>query len=84
MDIEFDFANWKVMCDYNLLLVGGPVANTIVKRAIDEGLSAVDWATSPGEWEYIVAPYGACDILIIAGMDRTATLAAVELLIDQL
>ncbi|MBU7011093.1 MAG: S-layer protein, partial [Theionarchaea archaeon] len=48
------------------------------------GISAVDWATSPGEWEYITAPYGGCDVLIIAGMDRDATRAAAQELIDSL
>jgi S-layer protein (TIGR01564 family) len=60
------------------------VANIIVKQLVDEGMSTVDWATSPGEWEYIVAPYGGCDVLVIAGMDRDATRSAAQDLIDQL
>jgi S-layer protein (TIGR01564 family) len=44
----------------------------------------VNWASSPGEWEYIVAPYGDCDILIIAGMDRDATRSAAQSLINSL
>jgi len=84
LDTELDFAGWKAACDYNLILIGGPVANIIVKQLVDEGISAVNWATSPGEWEYIAAPYGGCDILIIAGMDRDATRAAAQELIDQL
>jgi hypothetical protein len=84
LDTECDFAGWKAACDYNLILVGGPVANIIVKQLVDEGLSAVDWATSPGEWEYLVAPYGGCDVLIIAGADRDATRAAAQSLIDSL
>jgi len=84
LDTELDFAGWKAACNYNLVLVGGPVANIVVKQLVDEGISAVDWATSPGEWEYIVAPYGGCDVLIIAGMDRDATRAAAQELIDSL
>jgi hypothetical protein len=84
LDTELDFAGWKAACDYNLVLIGGPVANIIVKQLVDEGMSAVNWATSPGEWEYIVAPYGGCDVLIIAGMDRDATRSAAQDLINQL
>jgi hypothetical protein len=84
LDTELDFAGWKAACDYNLILVGGPVANIIVKQLIDEGFSVVNWATSPGEWEYIEAPYGNCDILIIAGADRDATRQATQDLIDML
>lgn len=84
LDTELDFAGWKAVCDYNLILIGGPVANIIVKQLVDEGMSTVDWTTSPGEWEYIEAPYGDCDILIIAGSDRDTTRQAAEDLIDQL
>ncbi|MBU7024305.1 MAG: S-layer protein, partial [Theionarchaea archaeon] len=66
------------------ILIGGPVANIVVKQLVDEGISTVDWATSPGEWEYITDPYGDCDILIIAGADRDATRDAAQDLIDQL
>ncbi|MBU7027775.1 MAG: S-layer protein [Theionarchaea archaeon] len=84
LDTELDFAGRKAACDYNLILIGGPVANIIVKQLVDEGISTVDWAASPGEWEYIEAPYDGCDILIIAGSDRDATRAAAQSLIDQL
>ena len=84
LDTELDFAGWKAVCAYNLILIGGPVANIIVKQLADEGISAVDWATSPGEWEFIEAPYGDCDCLIIAGADRDATRAAAQDLIDML
>ncbi len=84
LDTELDFAGWKAACTYNLILIGGPVANIIVKQLVDEGKSAVAWATSPGEWEYIKAPYGGCDVLIIAGMDRDATRKAAQDLIDKL
>ncbi|MBU7021092.1 MAG: S-layer protein, partial [Theionarchaea archaeon] len=84
LDTELDFAGWKAACEYNLVLIGGPVANIVVKQLVDEGVSTVDWTTSPGEWEYITDPYGDCDILIIAGADRDATREAAQDLIDQL
>jgi S-layer protein (TIGR01564 family) len=84
LDTELDFAGWKAACDYNLILIGGPVANVIVAECVADGKSVVAWASSPGEWEYIVAPYDGCDILIIAGADRDATRAAAQSLIDQL
>ena len=82
LDTEFDFSDWKAACDYNLILVGGPVANVIVKELVDEGISVVNWALSLGEWEYYEAPYGGCNILIIAGADRDATRGAAQSLIQ--
>lgn len=82
LDTEFDFADWKTVCNLNLILVGGPVANIIVNQLVDEGVSLVNWATSPGEWEYIKAPYGGCNILIVAGADRDATRGATQSLIQ--
>lgn len=84
LDTEIDFTSWKLACNYNLILVGGPVANIIVKQLVSEGISTVDWLTSSGEWEYIRAPYDGCDILIVAGADRDATRAAVLEIIDYL
>lgn len=81
MDTEFDFASWKTGCEYNLILLGSPVDNILIKQLADEGFSTTDWATSSGEWEYIVAPYGDCDILIIGGADRDAVRAAAQELI---
>ena len=84
LDTEINLSDWKSACGYNLILVGGPVANIIVKQLVGEGISTVDWSTSPGEWEYIPAPYNGCDILIVAGEDRDATSAAVQGFIDYL
>ena len=81
-DAQFDLARWKSACDYNIILIGGPVANTAVSQLVEEGLSIVDWATSPGEWEYIAV--FSCDILIVAGKDRESTSAAVRDLITYL
>ena len=66
---------------YNLILVGGPVANPIVNQLVDEGFSKINWAASPGHLEYIRTPYGACSILIVAGADRDRTRKAVDLLL---
>ena len=83
-DFEFNFADWTVAGDYNLILVGGPVANSITRILVDEGFSRTKWVTSPGEWEYITNSYNGCDILIIAGEDRDATYSAAQLLIQWL
>lgn len=58
------------------------MANMIVKLLVDRYMSLIDGVTSPGEWELIEAPYGGCDILIVAGKDREATFAAVQELIN--
>lgn len=84
VDTELNFEEWKTSCEYNLILIGGPVANIIVRKLVGGGLSTTDWKTSSGGWEYIVAPYGGCDVLIIAGKDRYATAFAVYSLIEQL
>jgi hypothetical protein len=84
LDIELDFAGWQAACDYNLILIGGPVANIITAALVADGHSVIAWATSPGEWEYIIGPYDGCDVLIIAGADRDATRAAAQSIIDQL
>jgi len=82
LEKEFDFAEWKTICGQNLILIGGPVANTIVRQLVDEGISTVEWTTSPGEWEYI-EEY-TCGILVVAGADRDATRIAVLEIIDYL
>lgn len=81
-DTEFNFTQWKTACSKNVILIGGPVSNNIVNQVVKRGFSGIDWQTSPGEWEFIPAPYNSCDILIVAGEDRHATRKAVEKLID--
>ena len=65
----------------NLVLVGGPVANKIVRDLDNLGESTVNWSTSPGEWEWLADPYArGYDVLIVAGANREGTkLASVEL-----
>jgi S-layer protein (TIGR01564 family) len=77
LDSDISFGEWKTYGTSNLLLVGGPVANTIVHALVEEGISTVNWAESDGEWEYI-SGYYQCDIIIIAGKDRYTTCQAVE------
>jgi len=78
LDIEVNTAtNTK-----NLVLVGGPVYNSIVKDLVDMGASTVDWATSAGEWEWIADPMAkGYDVLIVAGANREETRMAAEDLI---
>ena len=84
LDITIDFSIWESTCCYNLIIIGGPVANTITNHLVERGISTVDWFISSGEWEYIKAPSNGCDILIVAGRDRDATQTAVHNLINYL
>ena len=69
----------------NLVLVGGPVYNSIVKDLVDMGASTVDWATSAGEWEWIADPMAkGYDVLIVAGANREETRMAAEDLVAML
>jgi hypothetical protein len=69
----------------NLILVGGPVYNSIVKDLVDMGASTVDWATSRGEWEWIADPMAkGYDVLIVAGANREETRMAAEDLVAML
>ncbi|KYC48808.1 MAG: S-layer protein precursor [Candidatus Methanofastidiosum methylothiophilum] len=63
----------------NLVLVGGPVYNSLVKDLVEKGASTVDWATSRGEWEWILDPMGmGYDVLIVAGANREETRLAAQ------
>lgn len=65
----------------NLILLGGPVSNSISLLLVRNKKSRIDWYHSDGEWEYIQDPFGAGhDVLIVAGRDRSATrITALEL-----
>lgn len=78
LDIEINKnANTK-----NLVLIGGPVYNGIVKDLKNAGMSQVNWTNSLGEWEFIEDPFGrGYDVLIVAGANREETRYAVEELI---
>jgi hypothetical protein len=72
--------------EYNLVLIGGPVANAIVQELVDlEYTTFEKWDTSAGEWELIEDVFGfGKDVLIVAGADRDATSAAALDLIAEL
>ncbi|MBN1785393.1 MAG: S-layer protein [Candidatus Methanofastidiosa archaeon] len=75
MDVENDP---DLKSQYNLVLVGGPVANSLVQELVDLGFTTFDeWDTSTGDsvlYEDVYA-FGK-DVLIVAGSDRAATAKA--------
>ena len=70
----------------NLILVGGPVANTIVSELVDLGETTMEmWETSEGDVVLIEDVYSiGHDVLIVAGADRDKTESAAVDLIDSL
>jgi len=81
--------------NYNLILVGGPglvlqpngeslPANTLTREIVENNLSAVDWYTATGVYEYIEDVYSDKDVIIVAGADRVATKNAVIALLTDL
>jgi len=68
----------------NLILVGGPVANSVTKYLVDEGKSQVDWYNSPGDIEYIPDAFGEYGAVIVAGATRNETKVAAEALMQYL
>ena len=71
---------------YNLILVGGPVANGIVAELVDLGETTMElWETSDGDVVLLEDVYSVGkDVLIVAGADRDRTAAAAILLINAL
>jgi len=61
--------------EYNLILIGGPVANSVVQEVIALGLTSFDtWATSIGEFHHFTDVFvKGKDVIIVAGRDRDAT-----------
>ncbi|WP_297506803.1 S-layer protein [Thermococcus sp.] len=80
MDFEVDVNN----PGSNLILVGGPVANSVTKYLVDEGKSKVDWYNSPGDVEYIPDAFGSYGAVIVAGATRNETRVAAEALMQYL
>jgi S-layer protein (TIGR01564 family) len=70
---------------YNLVLVGGPVANALTAELVTAAKSAVDWETSAGDIEIVNDAFvtGKAAI-IVAGKNREATAAAADALAAQL
>lgn len=66
---------------YNLLLIGGPIANNLTRDLVSNGRSRVNWFESEGEIEVLEDAYMFNRfIIIVAGRDRFATKTAVETL----
>ncbi|ASA77245.1 S-layer protein [Thermococcus sp. 5-4] len=68
----------------NLILIGGPVANSITKYLVEQNISKVDWYNSPGDIEYIQDALGGYDVVIVAGATRDETKVAAEALMEYL
>ncbi len=68
----------------NLILVGGPVANSVTKYLVEENKSTVDWYHSPGNVEYIQGAIGNYDVVIVAGATRNETMVAAKALMQYL
>lgn len=64
----------------NLILVGGPVANSVTKYLVEHNISKVDWYNSPGDVEYIPKALDGYDVVIVAGATRNQTRVAAEAL----
>ncbi len=81
LDIEMNTASLTK----NLVLIGGPVYNSIVSDLVNMGASQVDWYSSPGEWEWIADPFArGYDVLIVAGANREETRLAAQQLVSQI
>lgn len=85
LDVEVTDAD---MGAFNLVLVGGPVANVLVKKLVDMGKtpddqSPADWATtSPGDYKLYTNGFDmGKDVLVVAGANREETRKAAEELV---
>jgi hypothetical protein len=89
LDIEIDSLDKQ---NFNLILIGGPVANQLSRELEDLGItpddgSPVDWmyTSLEGDFKLYTDPYGTGkDALMVAGADRDATRDAAERLISKL
>jgi hypothetical protein len=67
--------------DMNLVLIGGPVANTLTAELVTNGKSTVDWYASEGDIEVISSAFKTTKYaIIVAGKNREATKAAADAL----
>jgi len=70
--------------DYNLILVGGPVANSVVNELIILGATSMEfWTLSKGD--YVIfndAFVNGKDVIVVAGKDREATNKAAKSLLN--
>ncbi len=72
--------------DMNLVLIGGPAANTMTADLVTNGKSEVTWETSDGDIEVIKNPIKSNSkyAIIVAGKHREATKAAADALAAEL
>ena len=80
MDFEVDMEDPGA----NLILIGGPVANSLTKYLVEQNISQVDWYNSPGDIEYLQDVFGNYDVVIVAGATRAETKVAAEALMEYL
>jgi hypothetical protein len=62
------------LANFNLFLVGGPIANSLTADLVDSGASEVNWELSEGEIEVLSGAFAVGRFaIIVAGKDRDAT-----------
>ena len=65
----------------NLVLIGGPVANTLTSDLVENGKSKVDWYNSDGDIEVISSAFSSGKYgIVVAGKTRTETADAAKAL----
>lgn len=74
----------EIKSDYNIIAIGGPVVNGIVRELVALGLTSDSiWETSSGEYLLYENVYvTGRDVLVVAGKDRESTTAAARSLLD--
>ena len=69
----------------NVVLIGGPVANTLTSDLVENGKSTVDWYASEGDIEVVSSAFTSGKYaIIVAGMERAHTADAAKALADSL
>jgi S-layer protein (TIGR01564 family) len=70
--------------NFNLVLMGGPVANVLTSDLVTQGKSTVDWFTSSGDIEVIPNAFvTGRTAIVVAGENRAATATAASNLAAQ-
>jgi hypothetical protein len=70
--------------NFNLVLMGGPVANVLTSDLVTQGKSTVDWFTSSGDIEVISNAFvTGRTAIVVAGKNRAATATAASNLAAQ-
>jgi len=78
--------NVDIKSDYNLILVGGPVVNELVRELIILNITESElWNDSPGEFILFRDAFvNGKDVIVVAGKDREATNKAAKYLLNYL